>query len=163
MDTFLIYSAQYLFVLPTLMLGVFFVTRRWPAQKSMAIFAVPAGLFAYALGLLGNFFYYDPRPFVVEHFVSLIPHVPDNGFPSDHTLLAAVLASVAMYWDKWLGAALWAIAILIAVARVYVGLHHPIDVFGSIGIALIAVGLWSTLLNNIWCRQNADGAQLQWP
>jgi len=43
MDTFLTYSAEYLLVLPMLMLGIFFVTRRWPAQKSMAIFAMPAG------------------------------------------------------------------------------------------------------------------------
>ncbi len=90
------------------------------------------------LDLIGNLLYVDPRPFVVGHFIPLIPHVPDNGFPSDHTLLAAALAAIGMYWNKWLGLALWVIAIAIAIARVYVGLHHPIDVLGSIVFALIA-------------------------
>ncbi len=152
MDAFVIFSAKYLVALPALLLGAHLATRRWPQQKQMALFAIPAALLTYAFGLIGNLLYVDPRPFVIGHFVPLIPHVPDNGFPSDHTLLAAALAAIGMYWNKWLGLALWVIAIVIAIARVYVGLHHPIDVLGSIVFALIAVSIWHRLITYVWGR-----------
>mgnify|MGYP001432945971 CR=1 FL=1 len=150
MDAFFIFAAKYLFVLPALVIGVYFFTRRWPAQKRMAVFAVPGGLLTYGLGLLGNYLYYDPRPFVVGHFAPLVTHVPDNGFPSDHTLFAASLAAVGMYWNTWLGLGLWIIAIIIAIARVYVGLHHPIDVLGSAVMALVAVFVWYGVVGYVW-------------
>ncbi len=142
MNALFIFLAQYLFILPIIVLGVYFLSRKWPAQKRMALFAVPAGLLTYVLGLIGNYSYYDPRPFVVGHFTPLIAHAADNGFPSDHTLLVSSLAAVGMYWNKWLGITLWAIAILVAVSRVYVGLHHPLDVIASMVFAIIATALW---------------------
>ncbi len=151
MDAFFIFSAQYLFTLPILILGAYFLfSRKWPAQKRMALFAVPAGLLTYLLGFIGNHLYYNPRPFVVGHFMPLIAHAADNGFPSDHTLLVSSLAAVGMYWNKWLGIALWIIAILVAIARVYVGLHHPIDVIASMCIAIVAVSAWYVTVNRVW-------------
>ncbi|HET8581269.1 MAG TPA: phosphatase PAP2 family protein [Candidatus Paceibacterota bacterium] len=150
MDAFFIFSAQYFFVLSLIILGAYFLTRKWPAQKRMTFFAVPAGLLAYVLGLLGNYLYYDPRPFVAGHFMPLIAHAADNGFPSDHTLLVSTLAAVGMYWNKWLGVILWIIAVLVAFSRIYVGLHHPIDVLGSMAIALVAVSAWRIAMNYVW-------------
>ncbi len=150
MQQLLIFSAQYLFVLPFLILGGYFFTRRWPAQKRMMLFAIPAGLLTYVLGFIGDILYYDPRPFVVGHFTPLIQHAADNGFPSDHTLLVSSLAAVGMYWNKRLGLVLWAIAILVAIGRVYVGVHHPIDVLASMAFALIAVSVWRAVVNHVW-------------
>jgi len=149
MDTFFIVAAKYSFVLALTILGVYFLTRTWPEQKRMALFAIPAGLLTYLFGLIGNHLYYDPRPFV-GNFTPLIQHIADNGFPSDDTLLVAAIAAVGMYWNKWLGIALWALAILVAVARVYVGVHHPLDVTASITFALIAVPVWHAIMNHVW-------------
>ncbi|MGH7141795.1 MAG: phosphatase PAP2 family protein [Minisyncoccia bacterium] len=146
MDTFFIFAARYFIILPAVILGIYFLTRKWPAQKQMVLFAIPAGLLACAFGLLGGHFFFDPRPFVVGHFMPLISHAPDNGFPSDHTLLASAFAAVGMFWNKWLGLALWLIAIVIAVARVYVGVHHPLDVVASMVFAIIATFVWYGVL-----------------
>ena len=105
----------------------------------MIVFALPALILSYLIGLAGNHLYFDSRPFVVGNYVPLIPHTPDNGFPSDHTLLVSTLAAIGLYWSARLGAMLWVLAVTVAIARVYVGLHHPIDVFGSAVIALGAV------------------------
>lgn len=150
MDTFFILAAKYLFVFPVFILGVYFFTRPWLSQKRMALFAVPAGLLTYVFGVLGNYLYFDPRPFVVGHFTPLVQHAADNGFPSDHTLLVASLAAVGIYWNKWLGVLLWCIVILVAVARVYVGLHHFVDVLVSILIAVVAVSAWYVVMQFVW-------------
>lgn len=149
MSAFFIFSAKYLFAVSILILGAYFFTRRWPAQKELALFAIPAGLFAYILGVIANHLFYDPRPFVVGNFTPLIQHAADNGFPSDHTLLLAALAAVGMYWNRRLGIVLWAIALLVGVSRVYVGLHHPIDIAGSVIIAIAAVSAWHAALRHV--------------
>ncbi len=145
MSTFFILVARYFFILPILVLGVYFFLQPRKEWMRLALFAIPAGVLTYLLGLLGNHLYFDPRPFVVGHFQPLIAHAPDNGFPSDHTLLASAFAAVGMFWSVWLGIVLWALAILIAVARVYVGVHHSIDVIGSMVFALLATMLWWAL------------------
>lgn len=147
MDEFFVLSAKYLFVLPVLVLGAyFFFAKRWPAQKGMALFAVPAALLALVLGKIANRLWYDPRPFVLGHFTPLVAHAADNGFPSDHTLLVSAIAVIGTYWDRRLGAALWVIAVLVAIARVYVGVHHLIDVLASMVIALVAVMAWHAIV-----------------
>ena len=105
----------------------------------MIVFALVAALLTYAIGIIGNHVYFDPRPFVVGHFIPLIPHAPDNGFPSDHVLLVSAIASIGMFWNRRLGVVLWILAIIVAIARVWVGVHHPIDVLGSITISLLTV------------------------
>lgn len=146
------FCAQQLVVLPVLILGAyFFFARPRREWKSLALFAVPAGLLAYLFGIGASYLYFDPRPFVVGHFTPLIPHMPDNGFPSDHTLLAAALAAVGTYWDARLGAVLWFLAALIAAGRIYTGLHHPLDVIASVLIALIAAAAWRAAYNRYLC------------
>lgn len=150
MDTFFEFIAQYGIALPAIILGAYFFLQPRASWVRLALFAIPAGLLTYGLGLLGNHLYFDPRPFVVGHFTPLLPHAPDNGFPSDHALLVSAFAAVGMFWNKWLGIALWAIAILVAAARVYVGLHHPIDVVASMVCALIAVFAWHVAMSRFY-------------
>src|SRR5919202_4656794 len=66
---------------------------RWAAAA--AVIGVLSLLFVQTGGLLYN----DPRPFVVGHFQPLISHPADNGFPSDHALLAAALVAVVALVD----------------------------------------------------------------
>ncbi|MDE2040852.1 MAG: phosphatase PAP2 family protein, partial [Patescibacteria group bacterium] len=123
-DAFFIFCAQYLFVLPIVILGIYFFMQPRENWKRMAAFAVSAALLAYLIGVVGGLSYYDPRPFVVGHFTPLIPHASDNGFPSDHALLVSAVAMIGTMWNRRLGSWLWVLAALVAIARVYVGVHH---------------------------------------
>lgn len=148
MDLFFILAAKYLVVVPVIVLGGYFLSRPWSEQKRMALFAIPAGVLVYVLGLIGSHLYFDPRPFVVGHFTPLVSHASDNGFPSDHTLLVSALAAIGMFWSRRLGIMLWGFAIVVAVARVYVGVHHPIDVLGSMLFAILGVSVWYAVLKH---------------
>ncbi len=80
----------------------------------------------------------DPRPYLVTHTRPLIPTSHDNGFPSDHTLLAAALTASLWWIDRrWLGA--FALGtLLVLLGRLGVGAHHTLDVVGSVVIAAVA-------------------------
>lgn len=90
------------------------------------------------LGFVANHFYNNPRPFVVGHFAPLIAHDADNGFPSDHVLVAAGIAAIVFVFHRTTGIVLGLIAALIAVSRVYVGVHHAFDVISSFAIAVMS-------------------------
>ena len=141
MDVVFIFFAKYLFVLSLTISGLYFLTQERNVKKQIILFAVTSLLFSYVLALAASHFYFNARPFVVEHFIPLIPHAPDNGFPSDHALLVSSIAIIGLYLNKRLGVLLSAIAVLVMAGRVYVGVHHVIDVVASAGISLFAITL----------------------
>jgi undecaprenyl-diphosphatase len=85
---------------------------------------------AYVAAQIGGALYDDPRPFV-GHFKPLIAHSADNGFPSDHALMAAsIVGAVALIRLLW-SFLLVPLAAIVEWARVGAGIHHPADVIGS--------------------------------
>lgn len=146
MDSIFIFGAKYLIVLAPIIGGWYFLDQSKPIQKKMVLLSICAGILTGIAALAAGRLYFDPRPFVVNHFIPLIPHDADNGFPSDHVLVLA-LAAAAMYpFSRKISAILWLITILVAISRVYADVHHPIDVIGSMLIAIIMTVIADTLL-----------------
>ena len=87
----------------------------------------------------------DPRPYIVQHIQPLIPLAHDNGFPSDHSLLAWAL----VFSLVWLApAAVWPFvigALLVMLGRLGVAAHHTLDVGGSAAIVFVVAGLVALL------------------
>jgi len=81
---------------------------------------------------------YNPRPFMDEHAGQLIAHAPDNGFPSDHALLVFTVAAIVYTQNKFIGSVLIGLGVLVGIGRVVAGVHHTIDVLGSVLIAFAA-------------------------
>ncbi len=101
-----------------------------------ALVALPT---AYLLGRLANSLIASPRPFVVENIQPLIAHIPNNGFPSEHTLLVATISALVYTEQKKLGLILGVLALSVGIARVHANVHHGIDVVGGIAVALASV------------------------
>lgn len=152
MDEIFIFGAKYLFLLSVVITGVVFLKSSREEFKRMALFFILSLGLTFILSLLARALYFNPRPFVVGDFTPLIPHAADNGFPSDHTLLAAGLAAGMMFFRKRISYVLWLIAGAVAVSRVYVGVHHPADVLGAGAIALLGAGIVYVFLKR---RDNA--------
>lgn len=131
--------AKYFFLISFVIAGVFFLTLSKKDKKGMFVLASLSGVISLILRKIGSVLINDPRPFVVNHVTPLIAHSPDNGFPSDHTLLAMWLAMVVYFYNKKLGIILMVISLIVGTARVLALVHHPLDIFGSIVIAIIAV------------------------
>jgi undecaprenyl-diphosphatase len=86
---------------------------------------------SYIFAHIGAAMYSDPRPFTQDHVKPLITHAADNGFPSDHALLAAaIVAAVLLAAPLWI-APFVILGFLVDWARVGAGIHHVQDVAGS--------------------------------
>ncbi len=138
MDSIVIFSAQYLYLVALAVAVIYFLTQPGAIRKSMAICAVIVAPLSYLISRIAALFYYDSRPFVVGHFAPLFAHAADNGFPSDHVLLIGAAATIVWFYNRKLSAVLWAFALLIGSARIYAGVHHAVDIAGSIAIVLIS-------------------------
>lgn len=117
-----------------------------------ALLALPL---AFLIGRLLTLFIDSPRPFVVENVQSLIPHIANNGFPSEHTLLVATVALLVYTEHRVIGIMLAVVALLVGIARILANVHHSIDVGGSIMIALVSVVL--AHIGVIWLRKRYGG------
>jgi undecaprenyl-diphosphatase len=115
-----------------------------PAKLSMAVAgAITLGAVGVLL-LVSGAAWFDPRPFVVDGVPPLVPHGADNGFPSDHTTMAAAIAGVVLAYRRRIGIALLLAAALVGASRVAVHVHHVPDVLGgaALGLLAAAVGVW---------------------
>ncbi|MEK7175788.1 MAG: phosphatase PAP2 family protein [Patescibacteria group bacterium] len=145
LNLIIIFGAKYLILLPPAIAGIYFLKSPREIRKRLIIFLLIALPLAYLAGLATRYAYFNPRPFVVGGFGPLIAHETDNGFPSDHVLLAATLAASLLFFDRKRAYWLAGIAVFIAFARVYAGVHHLTDVVASIIIALLCATITSKL------------------
>ncbi len=94
-----------------------------------------------------NWYYFRPRPFVeFPDQVTLLFYPPtDSSFPSNAIAAASAIA-IAVWWaDRRIGAAFLAAAGLYAFARVFAGVHYPLDVAAGFAIAAAVTAVVFTL------------------
>ncbi|WP_407311390.1 phosphatase PAP2 family protein [Desulfosporosinus sp. SB140] len=101
-----------------------------------------SGILALVINVIIGQFFFRPRPFVAlpkGTFTQLIPHSLDTSFPSDHTSgsfgFAAGSWKKASFWVRW---SFTILAVLVAIARVYTGVHWPTDVIAGVIIGIIS-------------------------
>lgn len=138
MNLIMIFIAKYFYIISVLGIIIFFIKQPRAIKKSMIVCGAIIAPLSYIIAKISSAFYYNPRPFVMGHFIPLVAHAPDNGFPSDHTLLAGAIAMIIWFYNKKISYWFWGIAFLIGIARVYVGIHHIADILGSIIIVIIS-------------------------
>lgn len=79
-----------------------------------------------------------PRPWtewydITDFYVSVGVRQPtDSSFPSGHAAACMAAAVVVMFRYRWKGLIAFAVALLVAVSRIYLCLHYPSDVLGGV-------------------------------
>jgi undecaprenyl-diphosphatase len=130
--------AQYIIFLLPLLIGIILLKLPSDRQSSLLITLAAGGILSLVGITIASHFFYDPRPFVSGDITPLFLHAADNGFPSDHTTLAALLAFIGYAYSKKIGLVMTFIALAIGVARVLAHVHSWIDIFGGVIIAAIS-------------------------
>jgi undecaprenyl-diphosphatase len=142
MDVIIVIIASYFIAIPltVVIYQLFTISSKQLRYKLMTILVV-TGVISIILAKLGSMIINDPRPFMAGNFNPKIISSTDNGFPSDHTLLAASIAWAMRVVSKKLSYVLLGVALLVGLARMAAGVHHSWDVLGSFVITLIAYSI----------------------
>lgn len=110
-------------------------------RRRVAALAGAAGVLAWALAMLLKAVAERPRPAASVVGVSLRDHVDGHGFPSAHAAIAVALAIalvLSLRPPAWSSAVIVAIAVCTGVARVYFGVHWPLDAVGGAAVGVFA-------------------------
>jgi undecaprenyl-diphosphatase len=128
------------------------ITMVFPGKRTAAYRMLLAGFFTWALSEYALKPLFDrPRPFEVDASISVIDARPlTRSFPSGHAAMAAAYAlagSRMLPGSAWVW---WPLAGIIAVSRIYIGVHWPTD---AIGGAMIGLACAWFVLGGRWCAR----------
>lgn len=124
----------------------------WAARRSgvvamgAALWAPISAVLAYPLNDVIKMVVVEPRPCrALPAVVTVLPCPPpgDYSFPSNHTVVAAAVAVALLGVHRRLALLAGMLAVLMALSRVYVGVHYPHDVLAGLvlGALVGATGL----------------------
>jgi undecaprenyl-diphosphatase len=141
MDSVIVFIAQYLLFIMGAGLAVYWlVAESWPDGKIWLGAVAATGLvltvaFLYIVSKLHS----DPRPFVQNPSLKpMFSHPKDNGFPSDHSAVAGLIAALMLWRSRAWGVLFGVAALLVAAARVLSHVHHVQDVVAGLALGVIA-------------------------
>lgn len=141
-NAWVVLLAQFMAMLPQwlipLLLVIGWLKGDSDRRKGLLAATITAGV-ALSLNQVIGLFWQHPRPFMIGLGNTLIPHVADSSFPSDHmTLICAVAFSLLWYPAlRQTGRLLLCLSLPVAWARIYLGVHFPFDMLGAMVITLL--------------------------
>lgn len=138
-DGFFIFGAKYLHFLVIFVVLSWFLFQPKARKKEILIIAGASLPLIFVISVFAGRLYYNPRPFVAGCFQPLVYHAADNGFPSHHALLVFFISAVVFIFSHRAGLLLGVLALCVSFSRVYAGLHHTLDIAGSLAISIISV------------------------
>ncbi|MDA8443255.1 MAG: phosphatase PAP2 family protein [Peptococcaceae bacterium] len=144
LDTTMSFLAQYALEIYALLFVIaWFVLPKPEVKRRNALVVMGlAGVLALLLNVLLAHLWFRPRPFVTlkqGSFTQLIPHSADSSFPSDHAAGSFGFAAGSWYRaERWVSISFTCLAVLVGVARVYVGVHWPTDVIAGVIVGIVS-------------------------
>lgn len=111
-----------------------------PSRRPVLLVGGAAVLLGLSLNFMISLAWFHPRPFMVGLGRQLLPHAAETSFPSDHAtfVLSFGLGLLLARERRGVGLVIVTLGFLTAWARVYLGVHFPLDVLGSLVVAYVA-------------------------
>lgn len=128
-----------------------YVILNWLRTNAAGREALLQGVLAACLAMLISWvigqLWPHPRPFVIGLGQQYLPHKPTASFPSNHlSFIWALCAGMALHPCRRAIAAWLALAgLVVAWARIWMGLHFPLDMVGAAVTGVVSAGLTAPL------------------
>lgn len=148
MDFAAIFFARYLpYFLIVAFFIILFLERRWKRRFHNFAFVALSVILARGLFIeLIRLMYFRPRPDLALAFEALISTPASSSFPSGHAAVFFALGMALWTTNRRMGTVFLSGAVLIAIARVFVGVHWPLDVIAGAFIGVISALIVRRLL-----------------
>lgn len=107
-------------------------------NRKIGIRIALAILFSVLINSILKFIVGEPRPFHIDPSVAVVSE-EGFGFPSGHAQQAALFWGLAIYYlQRWWVTVLATLFVaLVGLSRIYLGVHYPTDIIGSLIIAAL--------------------------
>lgn len=162
MHTVIVWTAQYLlWVMVAGFAAVWLFAEDRQGKIVLAAEAVVGIVLMVVFLYVAKSVHHDPRPFVDNpHIKPLFGHSRDDGFPSDHSIAAGLMAILIFLRHRVIGVLFVAAAVAIAWARVAAHVHHLQDVVAGLLLGGLAAVLAALVVKLVLARrgQRDNGA-----
>lgn len=112
-------------------------------QRPALFFATVVTFFALGVNQLIGLAWFHPRPAMLGLGHTFFAHAPDSSFPSDHmTVFWAIGFSLFCHAaTRTIGLGTMTAGLVVAWARIYLGVHFPMDMLGAAVISSLSFAL----------------------
>ena len=127
-------------------------------QHNLAVKACLVALVALGMNQIIIALWPHPRPFMAGVGHSFMAHAPDASFPSDHATVFAVIGLTLVFGSvrSVIGWSVLALGMIVAWARIFLGVHFPLDMVGAVAVVCLAWAaihlVWGSVGNAIVSR-----------
>ena len=149
LDILGIFFAKYSGYILVVLLFSFFLLKNKNNYRVMFVQAICSAILSrlFIVEII-RFIYFRNRPFVDWPVNLVLKHEASASFPSGHASLYFAIAFTIFFFNKKIGCVFLITSFLIGLARIFVGVHYPLDI-----LAGIAIGLFSAWIGNKYLRK----------
>lgn len=145
LDFLMVFGAIYLIFIVYLLIIIFFLKGAL-LEKKAALLTFLGLVVSFFIVQFIRLFIFEPRPFVTFPIKPLVEELSTHSFPSIHTTLTAVAAFAFIYYKSKLAPFFIFSLLWIGFARIFVGVHYPLDISGGILVSFLSVFLATKLI-----------------
>ncbi|HEX7932063.1 MAG TPA: phosphatase PAP2 family protein [Paraburkholderia sp.] len=115
-------------------------------QRAVAVRVCCVAMLALGINQLIGLAWTHPRPFMIGLGHTFVEHAPDSSFPSDHgTVFESAALTLLLGGVRRYGVPLLIAGLAVAWARIFVGVHFPLDMVGAAAVACVTYALIAPL------------------
>ncbi len=139
MDSLAIFFAEYfIYFLVAGAILFFFLIKGKNRLKYLILSGFSVILSRIAITELIRLIWHRPRPFLIHRVNQLLEHGAEGSFPSGHVVFLFALGTVIYFFNKKIGILFLIGSFLVGIARVFVGIHYPLDILGGVIIGVLS-------------------------
>lgn len=127
----------------------------WKNLKITAYFFATAFVSRFIFGEILKRAINRPRPFDIHSVTQLISEDKGLSFPSGHMSFFFAFSTAVYLYNKKAGIICYAVSVLMGLARIYTGVHYPLDILGGMALgALVGWGIYQFFGRSLIKKEN---------
>jgi undecaprenyl-diphosphatase len=138
-DYLAIITAKYMPVIIILSIAYIWIKNR-DRTRDIILYGIYAAIIGLVINYIIGLVYFHPRPFMIPLGTLLFQYPAETSFPSDHATLMFSLAIMLIYFKETriAGLIFLILGFIGGLARIFSGIHFPLDIFGSLLVSIIS-------------------------